>query len=159
VSTAGVVASVAPDVAKSFPLFGVIGDNAALVPGAMYMLFYIYLGLADGKPLLGALAAAMIGGMVYAANLFAATFTTPPTAPLATVWNVALLVHIIGWGIQVYGHSKSALFSPPPPARTQLLCRCARGPQPSRFGQSIPKHFHGAHLCAHGGAAEARLPQ
>ena len=154
------MASIAPGAAKSFPLFGVIGDNAALVPGAMYMLFYIYLGLADGKPILGALAAAMIGALVYGANVFAATFTTPIAAPFATVWNVALLIHILGWAVQVYGHSTSSACAVLTPRLTHpLICRRARGTQPRRAGQSLSKHLHGAHFRADGGTAQAGFPQ
>jgi len=122
---AGVVEAVAPSAAKVFPILGVVGDNAAIIPGAMYMLFYIYLGFADGKPLLGLLAASMIGGLVYAANLFASSFTIPADLPFATVWNIALIVHIVGWAIQVYGHSKSILSSAVVRPRNPHLYRCS----------------------------------
>lgn len=116
VSTAPAVGDNFPELAKHFPLGGIIGDNGALLPLVLYGTFYIILGLSDGKPVLGFLGASLIAGLVVAANLFMTKWEVPADAPFATVWNVALALHIFAWAVQFYGHG--AL--PPPCPCSQL---------------------------------------
>ena len=103
-----------PEAAKAFPLGGIIGDNGAVLPLVLYGLFYIVLGLSDGKPLLGFLGACMTTGLVVAANVFMNKWEAPADAPWATVWNVALGLHIFAWAIQFYGHGTMPCASTPP---------------------------------------------
>ncbi|CAE7870816.1 MPO1, partial [Symbiodinium sp. KB8] len=99
-----VVDKVAPELAQHFPLGGVFGDNLSLLPLVLYASFYVILGFSDGKAWLGFLAASMITGLVAAANVFLTQYSAPESMPFATVWNVAIALHIFGWAVQFYGH-------------------------------------------------------
>eukprot|EP01138_Halocafeteria_seosinensis_P003245 gb/GECG01003319.1/.p1 GENE.gb/GECG01003319.1/~~gb/GECG01003319.1/.p1 ORF type:complete len:217 (+),score=18.81 gb/GECG01003319.1/:1-651(+) len=74
---------------------GVIADNASLLVGLLYVAYYI--SLSPGP--LGLSAALLVGGLVYAANYY--THVMPADA---STWQIAVVLHVVAWIVQFYGH-------------------------------------------------------